>query len=100
MFKFNENAIDLVMTYQRFSKKYGRKVVSRHRFGEPVVRMANAVITEHFDWESVKGVRACIEYGVKNIRWRSSIWIIPAFETRLFRWPYRENDSENISLLT
>ncbi len=100
MFKFNENAIDLVKTYQRFSKKHGHRVVSRHRFGAPVVRMANAVITKHFDWESLKGVRACIEYGVMNIRWRNSIWIVPLFETRLFTWPYGESGGENISLLT
>jgi hypothetical protein len=100
MIKFNENAIDLVKTCESLRKKHGRVKWVHQQSCADVIRMAEFVITTYFDWDSVKGVRACIEYEVTSISWRNSIWIFPLNEDRLFMSPFGEIDRQHISLLT
>lgn len=100
MIKFNENMIDLVRSYESICRKHGSVKLRRQRSCADVIRMAESVITTNFDWDSVKGVRACIKYHVTNICWRNSIWIIPLNEDRLFMSPFGEIDKKHITLLT
>lgn len=96
---FHRESIDFIKTYENIRKTLKHSgPICRKSFGAPVIRMADAVITTYFDKESVKGLKKCLEYEIRQIRWRDSVWIIPLSEHRPFCNIYSQGTPE-VSLL-